>query len=262
MLKNMIDDQVPAMLNVARKLVEKTNTELQDLGPSVSAIDSRAALNDAIREFTAMSGEFIRSSGDRKSLWHKIRLILDDSRQKFDRVIPSFDVGGKLVYCGMSDPNLITEKSDYFNEPIILNIAKQDATELKRVNSPRQKLGGLSWSLQFRPGLNGTSVCVYAFDLPRGAKSVNVQYKIVPSGFAAAAVREHRDSTCGESSVERLITTHVGNKPLKPTGNVLIEVYIKILVGLGIKCILTSVDTHLSLHRLQCRVLMQYSKKR
>lgn len=75
---------------------------------------------------------------------------------------------------------------------------------------------------------------------------MNVQYKIVPSGFAAAVTREYTDLSCSQdSSLERLITTHVGNKPLNPAHNVLIEVYVKILVRL--KCISIMFDHALKL---------------
>ena len=232
MLKLMIDEQVPLIKKMAQELVENTKTQLDDLGKVISVSESRRALNDAIRDFSAMSSERIRSSGDQKSLWQQLRCILENSRQHFHRAIPTFDVGGTLAYCDILSQSFgKTENSLYDDEPIVMTISKIDATELKRVNSPIQKRGGVSWALQFRPGLNGTCICIKAYDLPTGAKSVNVKYKIVPSGFNAAAVREYTDPQCSyESSLERLITTHVGNKPLNPSSNVLIEVYIKILV--------------------------------
>ena len=251
MLKIMIDEQVPEMKLIAQRLVENTKDELHDLGTKVSTSDSRKALNDTIRDFSTLSTELIRSSGDQKSLWQKIRVIFEKSRQDFYRAIPSFDVGGKLAYCDLiskqsSVNSTANNSSGYEDEPLMMTISKVDATELKRVNSPIQKLGGVSWGLQFRPGLNGTCVCVKAYDLPQGAKSMNVQYKIVPSGFAAAVTREYTDLSCSQdSSLERLITTHVGNKPLNPAHNVLIEVYVKILVRL--KCISIMFDHALKL---------------
>jgi len=228
MLKKMIDCNIPYVLEMAQKLVEQSKEELHVLGTCVSREDSRRVLNDIIREYGNIIGDYISSSGSHKSLWQEIRKVLQSSKRNIQNATPSFDVGGKLVYCSMLDE--VT--SDSVTDPIVLNVSKVAASELKRVNSPIQRRGGISWSLQFRKGSNGTSICVFAHDLPSGAKSVHVKYKIVPSGFSSAVVREHDDPDCGPSNpVERLITSHVGNKSLNPSGNVLIEVYISILVS-------------------------------
>jgi len=229
MLKTLIDEQVPDMMAEVTKLVERTSAELEGLGKKVSKQDSRRVLNDFIREFASTAGDVIRSAGNRRSFWHSCRTIFENARAEIQNAAPSFDVGGKLAFCDMLEFVADGEKAEYLKEPITMTVSKSDATEIKRVNSPLQRIGGVGWSLQFRPGLNGTSVCLYAHELPPGAKSVNVKYKIIPSGFASAATREHHSLNCCTESVERLITSHVGNKSLKPTGNVQIEVYVSIL---------------------------------
>ena len=232
MLKTLIDEQVPDMMIEVENLVKCTTVELDALGERVVKQDSRRVLNDLIREFASSASDVIRSAGNKRNFWHTCRSIFENTKTDIQNAAPSFNVGGKLAFCDMLDFVAADgEKAEYLKDPITLTVNKTDATEIKRrVNSAVQKVGGVGWSLQFRPGLNSTSVCLYAHDLPPGAKSVNVKYKVVPSGFASAATREHHTLNCCTETVERLITSHVGNKSLKPTGNVQIEAYVSILV--------------------------------